>query len=93
MTMIDLYRILGVKRDSTKEEIERVYASLSAYFDPERVTGNDTGRKRACKDDLGIHFEDLTVAYKTLINEETRAEYDQYLAQFHEVSNYDRWIE
>ena len=94
MTMIDLYRILGVKRDSTKEEIDRKYARIIGNFDPERFGGDETLRKQVAEDqNLKIYFEDLTIAYKTLANEETRAEYDQYLSQHEGVSNYDRWIE
>ena len=35
----------------------------------------------------------MTIAYRTLANEESRAEYDLYLSQFEGISNYDRWIE
>jgi DnaJ-class molecular chaperone len=37
---------------------------------------------------MKIYFDDLTLAYKTLSNKDSRAEYDEYISQQQSVSNY-----
>ena len=51
------------------EEVEKAYRNQSKFYDPD-ITGN--------RDNMQI-FEELTLAYKTLINVDTREEYDDYL--------------
>ena len=47
MTMVDLYRVLGVRRNASREEIDRKFAWISEHFDSERVGENETLRKKA----------------------------------------------
>lgn len=37
---------------------------------------------------MKLYFDDLTLAYKTLVNKASRAEYDEYISQNQRVSNY-----
>jgi len=37
---------------------------------------------------MKIYFDDLTLAYKTLSNEVSRAEYDEYISQNQKMSSY-----
>ena len=37
---------------------------------------------------MKLYFDDLTLAYKTLVNKVSRAEYDEYISQNQRVSNY-----
>ena len=66
---INLYDLLKIKRSATMEEVEQAYRNQSKFYDPD-ITGN--------RDNMQI-FEELTLAYKTLISEEQREEYDDYL--------------
>jgi len=51
---------------------------LSRFFDP---TKQDDATMK------GI-FDDITLAYKTLSNKQSRMEYDEYISQQQSVSNY-----
>ena len=62
--------MLKVPQDSTKEQIEIAYKNQSKFYDPS-ITGTDAHAQ---------FYEELTLAYKTLIDENTREEYDDYLS-------------
>mmetsp|Transcript_14281 Transcript_14281/g.17983 ORF Transcript_14281/g.17983 Transcript_14281/m.17983 type:complete len:101 (+) Transcript_14281:154-456(+) len=76
--MTYLYETLGVKQDATTEEIKAVYERLREHFDPAKTNDDSTQ----------IYFNDLTLAYKTLVNPSSRAEYDMYLEQYQAISNF-----
>lgn len=75
-SMTNLYETLGVTYDADLAEIENAYKRLSKFFDPKEGDS-------ATKDDpvMKIYFDDITLAYKTLVNEASRAEYDEYISQ------------
>ena len=66
----NLYSILTIKPTATKEEIEQAFMSKAKYYDPD-ITGDNSHTQV---------FEELKLAYNTLINDKTRTEYDEYLA-------------
>lgn len=66
----NLYSILTIKPTATKDEIEQAFKSKAKYYDPD-ITGNNHH--------LQV-FQELMLAYTTLINDKTREEYDEYLA-------------
>lgn len=74
--MTNLYETLGVTYDASEEEIKNAYTRLSKFFDPKEGDPN-------AKDDpvMKIYFDDITLAYKTLVNEASRSEYDEYISQ------------
>jgi len=61
----DFYKILGVKRDASQDEIKRSYRKLALKFHPDK--NKDTEKK----------FKEITEAYNTLSSEKKRAEYDR----------------
>ena len=66
----NLYNILMVSQNASFEEIEKSFQSNARIYDPD-ITGDNSN--------LQI-FEELKLAYTTLINPEQRKGYDLYLA-------------
>ena len=72
--MTNLYETLGVKHESTFEDIENRFQSQRLYYDPElNPNAEDLSQRK-------MHFDDLYLAYKTLIDETSRKEYDEYIS-------------
>jgi molecular chaperone DnaJ len=67
----DLYKLLGLPRDASLEEIKRAYRHLAMRHHPDRTQNNPR--------DTEI-FKAVAVAFATLSNPERRAEYDRGLA-------------
>jgi molecular chaperone DnaJ len=67
----DLYKLLGLRRDASLEEIKRAYRQLAKRHHPDRTQDNPR--------DTEI-FKAVAVAFATLSNPERRAEYDRGLA-------------
>jgi molecular chaperone DnaJ len=66
----NLYDLFKVNKDASFQEIERAYRAQAAYFDPAK-TGDQANAQ---------YFEELTLAFQTLSNPQTRKEYDEYLS-------------
>lgn|SRR5690625_965933 len=64
----DYYKILGVKRGATQEEIKKRYRKLAAKYHPDRNPDDPTAEKK---------FTDLGEAYEVLKDPEKRKLYDQ----------------
>ena len=84
--MTNLYETLGVTQDATKEEIVNAFERLSKFFDPNAA--GDAGNTLADDPIMIIYFDDISLAYKTLVNNASRAEYDEYISQNQRISNY-----
>ena len=76
MTM-DYYMTLGVTRDSSAEEIKKVYRKLAMQYHPDRNGGNPESEDRLKK---------INEAYQILGDEEKRRRYD--LQYRHPFENY-----
>lgn len=64
------YDVLGVKRDSTDEEIKKAYKLLALKNHPDRNPGNSVAESA---------FRDVTTAYSILSDPEKKASYDARL--------------
>ena len=69
MTNEDLYNVLGVSRNATKEEIKKSYRKLARELHPDRNKDNKEAEER---------FKKVSAAYTVLGDEEKRKIYDQY---------------
>ncbi len=65
----DLYKILGVPKKATKEEIKKAYRKLARKWHPDINPGNKEAEQK---------FKDISHAYGCLGNEEKRKLYDEF---------------
>ncbi len=64
----DFYKVLGVAKDASQEEIKRAYRKLAQQLHPDANPDNPKAEER---------FKEVSEAYATLSHEDQRAEYDQ----------------
>src|SRR3989338_2452915 len=64
----DYYKILGVSKNSAKEEIKAAYKKLAKQYHPDLNKGNDSAEK----------FKEINEAAAVLGDEQKKAQYDQY---------------
>lgn len=64
----DYYKILGVGKDASKDEIKRAYRKLAQKHHPDANKNNPEAERR---------FKEISEAHAILSNEEKRKEYDQ----------------
>ena len=64
--MKDFYKILGVKKDATEDDIKKAYRKLAHQFHPDKQGGNEA------------KFKEVSEAYQILSNKEKRAMYDRF---------------
>lgn len=70
----DFYKILGVAKDATDEDIKKTYRKLARKFHPDSVS--DPKEKDAAE----AKFKEISEAYAVLSDKNDRAEYDQIRA-------------
>ena len=66
----DYYKLLGVKRNASKQEIKRAFKKLSLKYHPDKNKDNPKRAKEM--------FIKIANAYEVLSNDEKRKIYDQY---------------
>ncbi len=64
----DYYKILGVERNASKDEIKRAYRKLALKTHPDRNPGDKKAEEQ---------FKDINEAYQVLSDPEKRSRYDQ----------------
>jgi molecular chaperone DnaJ len=62
----NLYEILGVSENATKNEIKKAFHKLAHKYHPDRPDGDET------------KFKEINEAYQTLSNDQKRQQYDSY---------------
>ncbi len=63
------YEVLGVPRDADADAIKRAYRKLAMEYHPDRNPGDEAAEER---------FKEISEAYATLRDPDTRARYDRY---------------
>jgi molecular chaperone DnaJ len=69
MAKRDYYEVLGVRRDSSEEEIKKAYRKLAVKYHPDKNPGDKNAEEK---------FKELGEAYEALSDPQRRAAYDQY---------------
>lgn len=64
----DYYKVLGVPKDASKEDIKRAYRKLAQKYHPDANKGDSQAETR---------FKEISEAHAVLSNREKRAEYDE----------------
>ncbi len=65
----DFYKILGVEKNATAQEIKKAYRKLALKYHPDHNPNNKEAEEK---------FKQISEAYEVLSNEEKRAKYDQF---------------
>lgn len=64
--MRDYYKILGIAKNSSQDDIKRAYRKLAHQYHPDKKDGDEK------------KFKEINEAYQVLGNEEKRQQYDQF---------------
>jgi molecular chaperone DnaJ len=64
----DLYKILGVEKKATQEEIKKAYRKLARQYHPDRNPGDEKAESR---------FKEISGAYDVLSDPDKRKQYDR----------------
>lgn len=64
--MKDYYKVLGVERGASKEDIKKAFRKLASQYHPDKKTGDEA------------KFKEVSEAYAVLGDEKKRTEYDTY---------------
>jgi len=62
----DYYKILGINKNASKEQIKKAFHSLALKYHPDKNNGDDK------------KFKEINEAYQTLSNEKKRTDYDRF---------------
>lgn len=72
----DLYQILGVARDASQADIKKAHRKLALKFHPDKNPDDDVAKEK---------FKRVQEAYDVLSDDEKRAAYDRYGADFERI--------
>ncbi len=69
MAKKDFYKVLGVEKNATVDEIKKAYRKLAMQYHPDRNPGNKEAEEK---------FKEATEAYEVLSDDQKRQRYDQF---------------
>ena len=70
--MEDLYKILGVEKTASQDEIKKAFRKLALKYHPDKNPGDKVAEE---------NFKKLNAAYSVLGDEDKRRQYDMYGSQ------------
>lgn len=81
MEFIDYYKVLGLDRSATKEDIKKAYRKLARKYHPD-LNPNDTAAQKK--------FQQVNEAHEVLIDPEKRKKYDQYGKDWQHAEDFEK---
>lgn len=81
----DYYKILGVSKNATDEEIKKAYRKLAVQYHPDRQQDKSKEERTAAEE----KFKEIAEAYEVLSDKTKRAEYDNPMKEFRFSGNID----
>lgn len=76
--MKDYYKILGVAKEASKDEIKKAFRNLAKKYHPDKNKDDESAIKK---------FQDVSEAYEVLSDEKSKEEYDKKLESMNSKSN------
>lgn len=67
--MDDLYKVLGVEKTASQEEIKKAFRKLAIQYHPDKNPGDAAAEEK---------FKEINAAYSVLGDEQKRTQYDMY---------------
>lgn len=74
MAKKDYYKILGVDKNVTDNELKKVFRKLALKYHPDKYTGKSEKEKKEAED----KFKEIAEAYNVLSDKDKRKKYDQF---------------
>jgi curved DNA-binding protein len=75
MAFIDYYKVLGLDKNASQDDIKKAYRKLARQYHPDLNPGNEEAKKK---------FQQINEANEVLSNPDMRKKYDQYGATYGE---------
>ena len=80
MAFIDYYKVLGVGKEASQNEIKKAYRRLAVQYHPDKNKGNRDAEER---------FKEVSEAYSVLGDAEKRRKYDEYGEHWMHADEYE----
>jgi molecular chaperone DnaJ len=77
----DYYKILGIKRDASEQEIKKTYRKLARQYHPDVNPGDKSAEAR---------FKEINEAFEVLSDKEKRQKYDKYGDQWQYADQFEK---
>lgn len=81
MEYIDYYKVLGIDKSATKEDIKKAYRKLARKYHPDLNPNDETAKKR---------FQQINEAHEVLSDPEKRKKFDQYGQDWKHAEAYEK---
>lgn len=82
--MADHYRVLGVTRNATKEDIKEAFRRLAIQFHPDKHAQSS----KSARDAATLKFKQVSEAYEILIDDRKRAAYNLSCRRYNNGGNF-----